>query len=298
VARYLRHLREERDLSPATLDAYRRDLTEFSRFLSEYLGWGDWQWDQIDRLTIRGFLAWGTGQGHTRRTLGRKLSAVRGFFSFLEREALISQHPAQDVRTPRAERTLPEYVSHRGAEVLLEAAEIQAAENTLPGTRLLVILELLYGSGLRLAELHGLDLEAIDLVGGRVRVLGKGGKERIVPMTPPAIRAIRRYLPRRGEAGAPADKGPLLVNSSGARLSRRSIQGTVKALLQSLGEGDGLSVHSLRHAFATHLLDGGADLNAVGELLGHVSLSTTRIYTHTTRERLRQVYRQSHPRSQ
>ena len=298
MERYLRHLREERDLSPATLAAYRRDLADLIVFLADYRGGDEWAWDQVDRLTIRGFLAWGTGLGHSRRTLARKLSAVRGFFSFLEREGVIPQNPAQDVRTPRAERMLPEYVSHRGAQALVDAAESQASENTLAGTRLLVILELLYGSGLRLAELHGLDLEAVDLRAARVRVLGKGRKERLVPVTPPAIQAIRRYLPRRSEVGAALESGPLLVNSEGARLSRRSIQGMVKALLQSVGEGEGRSVHSLRHAFATHLLDGGADLNAVGELLGHVSLSTTRIYTHTTRERLRQVYRQSHPRSQ
>jgi len=297
IPRYLRHLREERDLSAGTMIAYERDLLDLVLFLSEYAGIEAWTWSGLDRLAIRGFLAWGTQRGYTRRTLGRKLSAVRGFLSFLQRDGILSSNPARDIRTPRAERRLPEYVSQRGADVLLEAAEDRASQNTLPGTRLLVIVELLYGSGIRLSELHGLDLESLDLSGARARVLGKGRKERIVPLTPPAIRAIERYLPRREEAGARPTRGPLLVNPRGERLSRRSIQIAVKDLLHDVGEGDGRSVHSLRHAFATHLLDGGADLKAVGELLGHVSLSTTRIYTHTTRERLRQVYRQSHPRS-
>lgn len=298
MANYLRHLKEERDLAPATLEAYERDVLDFGAFLSEYFGGSSWTWPQVDRLAIRGFLAWGTQRGLGRRTLGRKLSAVRGFLGFLQRDGVISHNSARDVRTPRAERSLPGHVSQRAASDLVAAAEHRAAQNTLHGTRLLVILELLYGSGVRLSELHGLDLEAIDLLGGRARVLGKGRKERIVPLTPPAVEAIGHYLLRRGETGVSPDLGPLLVNPQGERLSRRSIQLAVKDLLHEVGEGDEHSVHSLRHAFATHLLDGGADLGAVGELLGHVSLSTTRIYTHTTRERLRQVYRQSHPRSQ
>jgi integrase/recombinase XerC len=297
IARYLRHLKEERDLADGTVIAYARDLQDLTMFLGDYAGIDGWTWDTVDRLAVRGFLAWGTQRGYTKRTLGRKLSAVRGFLAFMQRDGVLSTNPAREVRTPRAERKLPEYVSQRGADVLMEAAEDRAAQNTLPGTRLLVILELLYGSGVRLSELHGLDLESLDLAGMRARVLGKGRKERIVPLTPPTLVAIERYLPRREETGARSNRGPLLVNPQGERLSKRSIQIAVKDLLHDVGEGDGRSVHSLRHAFATHLLDGGADLKAVGELLGHVSLSTTRIYTHTTRERLRHVYRQSHPRS-
>jgi integrase/recombinase XerC len=205
------------------------------------------------------------------------------------------------MRAPRAEKRLPGHLDARGVDVLFERVETRAAENTLAGTRDLVILELLYGSGLRLSELHDLDLPELDLVGGQVKVRGKGRKERIVPLTRAAVTAVRRYEPRRAEAltGAslPSDRRALLLSERGRRLSRRAIQSAVGGLLDTAAAGQGLSAHSLRHSFATHLLDAGADLMAVKELLGHVSLSTTRIYTHTSRERLKQVYRAAHPRS-
>ena len=191
---------------------------------------------------------------------------------------------------------------------VFSSAEARAAENTFRGTRNLVILELLYGSGLRLSELHGLDVPDLDLRRGQTKVLGKGNKERLVPVTGSAVRAIGRYLPRRSEVRTAAtperevavtkpDSKALLLNPSGKRLSRRSIQTVVRRFLDDAASGEGLSAHSLRHSFATHLLDAGADLMAVKELLGHVSLSTTQVYTHTSKERLRRVYRRSHPRS-
>jgi len=180
-------------------------------------------------------------------------------------------------------------------------AEARAAENTLEGTRLLLLLELLYGSGLRLSELHDLELRALDVGAAQVKVRGKGRKERIVPLTRAALAALARYEPRRAEAAALApadDRGALLLTARGRRLSRRSIQRLVHALFQAAGEGEELSVHSLRHTFATHLLERGADLMAVKELLGHASLSTTQIYAHSTAERLKKVYRQAHPRAE
>ena len=179
-------------------------------------------------------------------------------------------------------------------------AEARAAENTFRGTRNLVVLELLYGSGLRLSELHGLDMSDVDLGQEQARVLGKGSKERLVPLTGSSRRVIGRYLPRRLEVAAASsapDREALLLNPAGKRLSKRSIQNVVRRFLDDAAPGQGLSAHSLRHSFATHLLDAGADLMAVKELLGHVSLSTTQVYTHTSKERLRQVYRSSHPRS-
>ncbi|MEJ2542350.1 MAG: tyrosine-type recombinase/integrase, partial [Gemmatimonadota bacterium] len=182
---------------------------------------------------------------------------------------------------------------------LFRVAELRARETTLEGTRSVLILELLYGSGLRLAELHGLDLQAVDVAGRQVKVRGKGRKERIVPVTSRTLTALRRYEPRRGEvSGKGPDGDALLLSRTGRRLSRRSIQRTVSRLLDTAGKGEGLSTHSLRHSFATHLLEEGADLMAVKELLGHASLSTTRIYTHTTTERLKRVYRQAHPRAE
>lgn len=297
MERYLAHLEGERQLSPNTLLAYRRDLDDLTTFLTGHWGTPTWSWKEVDRLALRAFLGWGQRKGLSRRTLARKLSAVRSFLHFLHAEGELDRNAARTLRASRKERVLPTPLPHAAIGALFEMAEARAAENTLVGTRTLLILECLYGSGLRLSELHGLDLEAVDPVSEQARVLGKGRKERIVPLTAPAVTALRRYLPRRLETGASDRRGPLLVNQGGSRLSRRSIQRAVTALLEAAGEGDEHSTHSLRHAFATHLLDGGADLMAVKELLGHSSLSTTRIYTHVSRERLRQVYRDAHPRS-
>ena len=199
------------------------------------------------------------------------------------------------------EKRLPGHLTRADAEALFGLAEARAGENTLKGTRDLLILELLYGSGLRLSELHALNTGDLEPRTRQVKVKGKGRKERIVPVTEKAFTALSRYEPRRREALAKregaTDSGALFLNNRGGRLSRRSIQRTVRGLLETAAEDQGLSVHSLRHSFATHLLDAGADLMAVKELLGHVSLSTTQIYTHTSRELLKQVYRDAHPRS-
>jgi len=297
LKQYLRHLESERQLAQNTVTAYRRDLQDLEAFLTEYGGTPQWSWTDVDRMTVRSFLGWLQRRDLSRRTIARKLSAVRTFFRFLNLEEVVPENPARSIRSPRGERILPEHLGRKGVDAVFQRAETEAARNTLAGTRSLAAIELLYGSGMRLSELHDLDMEHLDLVTEKARVRGKGSKERIVPLTRSAVRAIRRYEPRRAETGAPAGKGPLMVNPAGNRLSKRSIQGSVRGLLEAAGEGEGVSVHSLRHSFATHLLDGGADLMAVKELLGHASLSTTQIYTHTSKERLRKVYRDAHPRS-
>ncbi len=298
---YLKVLSDERQLSPNTVTAYRRDLRDLTAFLTDYLGRADWTWSDVDRLALRSFLGFCLRKGLSRRTIGRKLSAIRGFFRFLHLEDRLPSNPARAVRAPRTEKRLPGHLSRREIDVVFDVAEARAAENTLPATRDLFMLELLYGSGLRLSELHGADLRDLDPASGLMKVLGKGRKERIVPLTRRALVAFERYEPRRREAVGRGegrkDTSALLLNRRGGRLSRRSIQRSVRTLLERAAGSRGLSVHSLRHSFATHLLDAGADLMAVKELLGHVSLSTTRIYTHTSRERLRRVYRQAHPRS-
>lgn len=301
VAAFLRHLSDERQLSPNTVTAYARDLLELEVFLTEYLGRSTWSWEDADRLALRGFLGWCRRGGRSRRTVARKLSSARTFFRFLHLEDRIPANPTRAVRAPKMDRRLPGHLSSSDVGVVFEVAEARAAENTLQGTRDLVILEFLYGSGLRLAELHTLDVGALDRGGALVRVTGKGRKERIVPMTGAALRALDRYEPRRAEVqGGGAGEGDvsaLLLNARGGRLSRRSIQAAVHRCLDVAAGARGLSAHALRHSFATHLLEGGADLLAVKELLGHVSLSTTQIYTHTTKERLLRVYKDAHPRS-
>jgi integrase/recombinase XerC len=205
------------------------------------------------------------------------------------------------MKAPKAEKRLPGHLSRSEIDSVFRLAEARAAENSLAGTRILLVLELLYGSGLRLSELHGLDMGDLNLMAEQVKVMGKGKKERIVPLTRQALQALPRYearrLEARGKTGQAQEEDPLLVNRQGERLSRRSIQRGVRDLLEKAASDQGLNVHSLRHTFATHLLDAGADLMAVKELLGHVSLSTTQIYTHTSTERLKAVYKQAHPRS-
>lgn len=299
VVDFLRHLASERGLSHHTVDAYRCDLGQLEDFLSDYLGGDDWSWDDpdVDRLAIRGFLGWCERRGLSRRSTARKLSAARTFFRFLHLDDRIPADPTRSVKSPKAEKRLPGHLGASDARRVIQAAEARAAENTLRGARDLVILEMLYGSGMRLSELHGLDLGVVERGRRQVRVMGKGRKERVVPVTEAAIRAVDRYLPRRDEVVEPGCAA-LLVNPKGVRLSRRSIQIAVRRAFEAASAAHGLSVHSLRHSFATHLLDGGADLMAVKELLGHVSLSTTQVYTHTSRERLLRVYRSAHPRSE
>ena len=301
VEAYLKVLTHERQLSVHTVSAYRRDLNDLRQFLSEYEGDPDWEWEAVDRLTLRSFLGWSLRRGLSRRTIGRKLSAIRGFFRFLHLEDRLPVNPARAMRAPKAEKRLPGHLSRPEMDALFSVAEARAGENTLTGTRTLLILELLYGSGLRLSELHGLDLWELDVKTEQVKVRGKGKKERIVPLTRRTLSALGRYELRRQSVSSSGtssvDSGALLLNARGGRLSRRSIQRSVRDVLERAANDQGLSVHSLRHSFATHLLDAGADLMAVKELLGHVSLSTTQIYTHTSKERLKKVYKQAHPRS-
>lgn len=299
VEAFLRHTRDERQLSPNTIVAYTRDLQDFTDFMGEHVG-AEWSWGGVDARTLRSFMGWLGRRGVGRRTVARKLSALRSLYRFLHREGVVSANPTQGVRAPRGETRLPGHLTRGDTDAVFSFAEAEAHASTLQGTRNLLILELLYGSGLRLSELHGLDFQTVDRKQRQIKVLGKGRKERLVPLTRASLRALDGYEPRRMEVllREPAcDRSAMLLNPRGRRLSRRSIQRAVRHLVTRAASGEGLSVHSLRHSFATHLLDAGADLMAVKELLGHVSLSTTQIYTHTSTERLRRVYEQAHPRS-
>ena len=297
VAAFLDHLAGTRNLSPHTVAAYRRDLLDLEDFARVYLCRDDFEWSQVDRGVIRAFLGEAGRRGLAPRTVARKLSAVRALFRHLHRAGTISANPARLVRGPKLDRTLPGHLRTEEVAALFRWAETGAArENGLPETRLLAILELLYGSGLRLSELASLEVRSLDLDRGQIRVLGKGRKERIVPVTGAAAHAVRRYLPRRAEVAEPTTRA-LLVGRHGRRLSNRHIQRIVQAVLEDFAESANVSVHSLRHTFATHLLDAGADLMAVKELLGHASLGTTQIYAHTSKERLRRVYKGAHPRA-
>ncbi len=317
VADFLRYAGAERRLSPRTVDAYRRDLLQFFRFMRAHREPG-WDWEDLDRLDVRSFLGSLSERGLKRSTVSRKLSSVRTFFRFLRRTDRVSVDPARPVRAPRRGRTLPGYLTESQTESLFDslrsrtAAVEDPARDPLPA-RDLALLELLYSCGLRLAEVQGLDVGDVTPGRGQVRVHGKGRKERIVPLGRPAAEALRRWLACRPAlvGRAPKNRGrtpgadgsrerggrPLFLSARGRRLSRRQVQRVVSRALRQAADGEALSIHALRHSFATHLLDRGADLVAVKEMLGHASLSTTRVYTHTSIERLRRTYQLAHPRA-
>lgn len=290
---FVRWLARERRLSPHTVEAYERDLAQFADFVDGWIGDRGWSWSDIDRLAVRAWLGALDELGRADSTIARKLSTLRVFFGFLQRTGRRDESPARLVQARSSGRRLPAFLTRRQIDVLFEpdeATESPAAERDS------ALLEVLYSAGLRLAELHGLDVGDVDGERGLVRVLGKGRKERIVPLGAAAVSAVHRYLDASGRS--PATDGPLFLSERGGRLSRRQIQRIVGERLSRAADGETLSPHALRHSFATHLLDEGADLMAVKELLGHASLSTTRIYTHTSKERLIQQYRMAHPRAE
>lgn len=290
---FVRYAEAERRLSPNTVDGYRRDLDQFAEFLDGYHASRDWRWAALDRVAIRSFLGALEGRGLRRASIQRKLAAIRAFYAFLHRTDRIVANPARLVRAPRRERPLPGFLTEEAAATLFDGiAECAEAGGTAIELRRWALLELLYSCGIRLAEVHGLDRNTVDLMAGQVRVTGKGGVERIVPLGRPASTAVRAYLETRPEVETDA----LFLSSRGSRLSRRQIQRDVTRVLGSVADGERLSAHSLRHTFATHLLNRGADLVSVKEMLGHASLTTTRIYTHTSIERLKRVHAQAHPR--
>ena len=298
ITEFLRELESGRQLSAHTVSAYRRDLDEFTKFLTIYFQQDEWDWGRVDRNSLRRFLGHLAQQKLARRTIARRLSAVRTFFRFLHREDLIEANPARTIRSPKLEKTLPQWLSRTDADNVFSIAETRASEGGMRPARDLAILETFYVTGMRLSELQGLDWEDLDLIGEQVKVRGKGRKERIVPVGSRAVLALRRYLTLRESAVARpgGDRRAVFVSRRGRRLGPRAVQRVVHRLLDGIG-ADGLRVHSLRHTFATHMLDAGADLRAVQELLGHASLSTTQVYTHTSVERLKKVYNQAHPRA-
>jgi integrase/recombinase XerC len=269
-------------------------------FVRQRFGADEWEWSRVDRLVLRGYLGNLAQRRFSRRTIARRLSAIRSFFRFLHREEVLEANPARAVRSPKLEKTLPTWVSKEEAQRLFVLAENRAAEGGFRGPRNLAILETFYGTGMRLSEVQGLDWADLDLVSDQVKARGKGRKERLLPLGSAAVRALRRYERRRAEllSNVPeSDRKAVFLSERGKRLTTRQLQNIVTDLLEKVAQEAGLSAHSLRHSFATHLLDAGADLLAVKELLGHASLSTTRIYTHTSKDRLKRVYDQAHPRA-
>jgi integrase/recombinase XerC len=289
VAAFLRHLERERNASPHTIRAYGEDLAQFRVYLQEALGRAPRPRD-VDHLLIRGFLARLHSAGRSKTSAARKLATLRTFFRFLAREGILTRNPARGLASPRLERRLPPHLSEAEVAAILA---VPGEEDSCLRAR--AILELLYATGIRCGELVGLELDALDMPGGLVRVLGKGSKERIVPFGGRAREALRQYLPARARTRprTPA----LFLNARGGRLTDRSVRNILKLRLTAMALRQRVSPHSLRHAFATHLLERGADLRAIQELLGHASLSTTQRYTHVDTRHILEIYRKSHPRA-
>lgn len=286
VASFLNFLTAEKNASPHTVKNYRIDLREFSLFLKEKDS------REVTYLDIRSFLAYLKGHQYSRSSISRKLACLRSFFKYLARENLLETNPAAGIQTPKREKRLPQFLNPEEMVRLLEAP----VKNTWEEKRDKAILETLYSSGLRVSELVGLNQEDVDVFGGLVRVKGKGKKERIVPLGQMALKALQTYVehkPARDHRNAL--KAPLYLNRSGGRLSDRSIRRMILKYTRRIALNKEVSPHTLRHSFATHMLDRGADLRSVQELLGHENLSTTQIYTHVTTKRLKEAYDAAHP---
>jgi integrase/recombinase XerC len=298
---FLVHLEKERNVSPNTIKAYARDCGEFVAFLTEYYGGESWSWQGVDRLAMRGFLARLTKRGLSKRSVARALAAVRGLYRYLATSDVVDANPARAIGTPKAERHLPGYLDRRQIDLVFELAESRAQSGRFIDVRNLAMLELFYSTGMRLSELQGLNRQDIDAVSQQVKVRGKGRKERIVPVGNHATLALRNYERKRDELAATLrgriERLAVFLARTGKRMTTRAVQKVIAEFLETIAADAGLSTHSLRHSFATHLLDAGADLRAVQELLGHASVSTTQIYTHTSVARLKEVYRRAHPRA-
>jgi integrase/recombinase XerC len=289
IQQFTTYLQIERDVSPHTLAAYRSDLGQLLTFAVRERG-EDVTAQDIDQLLLRRYLA-GLSVSTKKSSIGRKLAAIRSFFRFLLRRGAIAKNPAELVATPKKEQRLPFHLDIDQATTLMETPD----DDQEYALRDRAILELLYSSGLRVSELTGLNIGELDLTTGMVRVTGKGGKERIVPVGSRALEALQKYLDGRNDD--PEAKGALFLNTRGGRINRRSVARVVDAHVMRIAAFKRISPHTLRHTFATHMLEGGADLRAIQELLGHASLSTTQKYTHVSIDRLMEVYDKAHPKA-
>jgi tyrosine recombinase XerC len=287
---FLEHLRSEKNASNFTLKAYKTDLNQFVQFLE------DTNTGEITKKSLRSFLALLFKGGLKATTVNRKLASLKSFFKFLCIQERLDTNPALNLFFLKTEKKLPFFLNY---ETIMQALELPDM-NTFDGSRDRVILELFYGTGIRLRELVGLNLDDIDFLNGLVKVKGKGSKQRLVPLGKITAKFVKEYLETRKTFLFSLNKSEpaVFINQKGSRLSPRRVQNIVKKYLLLASDKNEASPHILRHSYATHLLEEGADLIAVKELLGHASLSTTQVYTHLTAERLKEVYKQAHPRAE
>ncbi|HEC69732.1 MAG TPA: tyrosine recombinase XerC [Candidatus Omnitrophica bacterium] len=281
IEKFLNYLEIEKNYSPHTLISYRKDLLDFSQFVDRPI-------DKIDYFIFRKFIASLSQRGLSKKTQARKISTLKSFFKFLLREGFIKSNPALSIPYPKLDKNLPKFLTEEDMRRLLDSLP----QGSPLQVRDRAIFELLYSSGIRMSELISLDVEDVDLISGVIKVKGKGRKERLLPIGETAQKAIREYLQVRK-----SNQKALFLNRFGKRISPVGVFKVIKKQIKYLGFKENISAHVFRHSFATHLLNRGADLRSVQELLGHSSISTTQVYTHLTIDRLKEVYKKAHPRA-
>ncbi|XEQ92750.1 IS91 family transposase ISMno24 [Sporomusa carbonis] len=301
IEQFVLYLKVEKNASQHTIHSYQKDIIQFVEFVSSQ-GAGKELLARVTPLIIRSYLAYLNSEQYAKATIMRRIAALRSFFRFLCRESIVSENPCNAVRTPKLEKRLPVFLDSNEISGLLALAD-----STPLGLRDKAVLEILYATGVRVSELVGICLPDIDFAGRTIIVSGKGAKQRIVLMGRTAVNILEQYLykarpelcAKAGEYGRQAAKphNRLFVNSRGGPLTDRSVRRIIEKYIDVLAIKKNVSPHTIRHTFATHLLDNGADLRSVQELLGHVNLSTTQLYTHVTTERLKASYKKSHPRA-
>ncbi len=297
IEEFMDYLKVEKNASPYTIESYKNDLNQLSNFLNSHTDFGIKNIEDIDHTILRHLLAYLQKKGYKKRSLVRKVSVLRTFFRFLSRQKHIKANPTLYLVTPKMDRRLPDFLEVTEIDSLLSMPK----PDSFIGLRDRAVLELLYTTGIRVGELVTLNLNDVDYLGGLIKVKGKGRKERLVPFGTKALKTIREYLTVRDKIVNTemmiGNNQALFVNAKGQRIYSRSIRRRINYYIKFTGIKKKVSPHTLRHSFATHLLNAGADLRAVQEMLGHISLSTTQIYTHITTERLKKVYDKTHPRA-
>ncbi|MFZ1730055.1 MAG: tyrosine recombinase XerC [Bacteroidota bacterium] len=295
IQRFREYLTVERNASPHTVVAYIHDIERFHAWMLTLIENSSVDLNAIDRGSIRLYLGVLADEGLSRRSISRKMTSIRAFFQFAERRGLAEENPTANIHAPKIDRHLPAFIDEESVHRLMRLPDT----GTTDGARDAAILEMFYSTGMRLSELTGLNIRDINMSTRSVRVLGKRRKERILPLGQPAIDAVQHYIAARAnESGYPErNSEALFLNNRGSRLSGRSVYTIVNNHLRAVSDHEQCSPHVLRHSFATHLLNRGADLQAVRELLGHESLSTTQIYTHVTTDHLKREYAKAHPRA-
>jgi len=295
VDSFISYLENEKNMAKMTITSYNKDWQDFFNYLENELKYDILSLDvnEITHTTIRKYLVYLNERGLTKSTIARHLAALKSFYRYLLKKEIIEHNPLDQVSSPKIPKKLPRYLDQEQMEAVLQQPSLYSEA----GIRDKAIMELLYGAGIRVSELVSMDLANLDLSYGYIRVFGKGSRERVVPIGKEAIKALQMYLEKARPQWSLLQEKALFLNQKGGRLTDRSVRTIVNKYCRQAGAKEVLSPHGFRHSFATHLLDHGADLRVVQELLGHKKISSTQIYTHVSRKRLRQVYHLTHPRA-